>query len=147
MSPSALKGIPYHPDPSFSPPRVGGLWAKPSTALRSGPAQPWWSQTGGTNQRYMCLLQPYASDSPMLACLRSLRRETSRMAVHGAPSSCSSLISFSATRLSVSRDLPLNTVAYVPCNQTNNSITNTSGDTNDWYSHKEGCFFHYPFFF
>ncbi|TNN82113.1 hypothetical protein EYF80_007759 [Liparis tanakae] len=36
------------------------------------------------------------------------------MAVHGAPSSCSSLISFSATRLSVSLLLPLNTVAYVP---------------------------------
>ncbi|KAG7231000.1 hypothetical protein INR49_025029 [Caranx melampygus] len=39
----------------------------------------------------------------------------SRIAVHGAPSSCSSLISFSATRLSVSLLLPLKTVAYVPC--------------------------------
>lgn len=33
------------------------------------------------------------------------------MAVHGAPSSCSSRISFSATRLSVSLLRPLNTVA------------------------------------
>lgn len=39
----------------------------------------------------------------------------SLIAVHGAPSSCSSLISFSATRLSVSLLLPLKTVAYVPC--------------------------------
>lgn len=38
----------------------------------------------------------------------------SLIAVHGAPSSCSSLISFSATRLSVSLLLPLKTVAYVP---------------------------------
>lgn len=38
----------------------------------------------------------------------------SRIAVHGAPSSCSNLISFSATRLSVSLLLPLKTVAYVP---------------------------------
>jgi len=30
----------------------------------------------------------------MLACLRSFRREISLMAVQGAPSSCSSLISF-----------------------------------------------------
>ena len=35
----------------------------------------------------------------------------SRIAVQGAPSSCSSRISFSATRLSVKRLLPLNTVA------------------------------------
>ena len=40
----------------------------------------------------------------------------SRMAVQGAPSSCSRRISFSATRLSVSRLRPLNTVAYVPWN-------------------------------
>jgi hypothetical protein len=39
----------------------------------------------------------------------------SLMAVHGAPSSCSRRISLRATRLSVSRLLPLNTVAYVPC--------------------------------
>ena len=38
----------------------------------------------------------------------------SLMAVQGAPSSCSRRISFRATRLSVSRLLPLNTVAYVP---------------------------------
>ena len=37
----------------------------------------------------------------MLACLRSFRREISRMAVQGAPSSCSSLISFRATNLPV----------------------------------------------
>lgn len=37
------------------------------------------------------------------------------MAVHGAPSSCSSRISFRATRFSVSLLRPLNTVAYVPC--------------------------------
>ena len=60
----------------------------------------------------------------MLACLRSLSRETSLMAVHGAPSSCSSLISFRATRLSVSRDLPLYTVAYVPYNTTETSLHN-----------------------
>jgi len=36
------------------------------------------------------------------------------MAVHGAPSSCSNRISFKATKLSVRRDFPLNTVAYVP---------------------------------
>ena len=39
------------------------------------------------------------------------------MAVQGAPSSCSNRISLRATRLSVSRLLPLNTVAYVPCNE------------------------------
>ena len=37
----------------------------------------------------------------MLQCLRSLSRETSLMAVHGAPSSCSNLISFRATSLPV----------------------------------------------
>lgn len=39
----------------------------------------------------------------------------SLIAVHGAPSSCSSLISLRATRLPVSLLRPLNTVAYVPC--------------------------------
>lgn len=38
----------------------------------------------------------------------------SLMAVQGAPSSCSSRISFRATKLSVSLLRPLNTVAYVP---------------------------------
>ncbi len=37
----------------------------------------------------------------MLACFKSFRREISLMAVHGAPSSCSRRISFSATSLSV----------------------------------------------
>ena len=37
----------------------------------------------------------------MLTCLRSLRRDTSLMAVQGAPSSCSSLISFRATSFPV----------------------------------------------
>lgn len=46
-----------------------------------------------------------------------LRDLPSLMAVHGAPSSCSSRISFSATRLSVSLLRPLNTVAYVPWKQ------------------------------
>lgn len=50
----------------------------------------------------------------MLACLSSLSSDTSRIAVHGAPSSCSSRISLRATKLSVRRDLPLYTVAYVP---------------------------------
>ena len=50
----------------------------------------------------------------MLACFRSFSKDTSLIAVQGAPSSCSSLISFRATRLSVSLLLPLNTVAYVP---------------------------------
>lgn len=50
----------------------------------------------------------------------------SRMAVHGAPSSYSSLISFRATRLSVSLLRPLNTVAYVPYTHTHtHSIDNT----------------------
>ena len=48
---------------------------------------------------------------PILACLRSLSRDTSLMAVQGAPSSCSRRISFRATKLSVKRDLPLKTVA------------------------------------
>ena len=51
---------------------------------------------------------------PILLCLRSLSSDTSRMAVQGAPSSCSNRISFKATKLSVRRDFPLNTVAYVP---------------------------------
>ena len=51
---------------------------------------------------------------PILLCLRSLSRDTSRMAVQGAPSSCSNRISFRATKLSVNLDLPLKTVAYVP---------------------------------
>uniref|UniRef100_A0A915K0A5 Uncharacterized protein n=1 Tax=Romanomermis culicivorax TaxID=13658 RepID=A0A915K0A5_ROMCU len=42
-----------------------------------------------------------------LACLSCLSRETSRIAVHGAPSSCSSRICFRATRAPVKRDLPL----------------------------------------
>lgn len=37
----------------------------------------------------------------MLACFKSFNREISLMAVHGAPSSCSSLISFRATSLPV----------------------------------------------
>ena len=64
---------------------------------------------GGEKKRGDCL--------PILAWRKSLSRETSRMAVQGAPSSCSSRISLSATRLSVSRDLPLQTVAYVPCRE------------------------------
>ena len=51
----------------------------------------------------------------MFACFKSLRREISLMAVHGAPSSCSSLISFRATSLPVMLLRPLYTVAYVPC--------------------------------
>lgn len=39
----------------------------------------------------------------------------SRIAVQGAPSSCSRRISFRATKLSVNLLRPLNTVAYVPC--------------------------------
>lgn len=39
----------------------------------------------------------------------------SRIAVQGAPSSCSSRISFRATKLSVNLLRPLKTVAYVPC--------------------------------
>lgn len=54
---------------------------------------------GGEKKRGDCL--------PILAWRKSLSRETSRMAVQGAPSSCSSRISLRATRLSVSRDLPL----------------------------------------
>lgn len=51
----------------------------------------------------------YPSDvCVMCVCLPSL------IAVHGAPSSCSSRISFSATRFSVSLLRPLKTVAYVP---------------------------------
>lgn len=52
---------------------------------------------------------------PIFACLSSFSSDTSLMAVHGAPSSCSKRISLSATRLSVNLDFPLNTVAYVPC--------------------------------
>ena len=37
----------------------------------------------------------------MFACFRSFRSDISLIAVHGAPSSCSSLISFSATSLPV----------------------------------------------
>ena len=37
----------------------------------------------------------------MLACFRSFKREISLMAVQGAPSSCSSRISFNATSLRV----------------------------------------------
>jgi hypothetical protein len=44
------------------------------------------------------------------------------MAVQGAPSSYSSLISFSATILSVSFDFPRNTVAYVPSPSLSNFI-------------------------
>lgn len=43
----------------------------------------------------------------ILAWRRSRRRLTSRMAVHGAPSSCSSRISFKATKFSVRRLRPL----------------------------------------
>ena len=43
----------------------------------------------------------------MLECLRSLIWDTCQMAVQGAPSSCSSFISLSATRLSLSLLLPL----------------------------------------
>ena len=56
-----------------------------------------------------------SKDLPILLCLRSLSRDTSRMAVQGAPSSCSNRISLRATKLSVNLDLPLKTVAYVPC--------------------------------
>lgn len=51
---------------------------------------------------------------PILAWRNSLSKETSLIAVQGAPSSCSNRISLRATRLSVSLDLPLKTVAYVP---------------------------------
>lgn len=54
-------------------------------------------------------------------CRRKNVNLPSLMAVHGAPSSCSNRISFSATKFSVSRLLPLNTVAYVPCRQHINS--------------------------
>ena len=37
----------------------------------------------------------------MFACFRSFRSDISLIAVHGAPSSCSSLISFSATSFPV----------------------------------------------
>ena len=37
----------------------------------------------------------------ILACFKSLSRDTSLMAVHGAPSSCSNLISFKATNFPV----------------------------------------------
>lgn len=43
----------------------------------------------------------------------------SRIAVQGAPSSCSSRISFRATKLSVNLLRPLKTVAYVPCRDEN----------------------------
>lgn len=49
--------------------------------------------------------------SIMLHVALKCRRRPSLIAVHGAPSSCSSRISFSATRLSVSLLRPLNTVA------------------------------------
>ena len=60
---------------------------------------------------------------PILLCLRSLSRDTSRMAVQGAPSSCSNRISLRATKLSVNLDLPLKTVAYVPCEEKNSSYS------------------------
>lgn len=50
----------------------------------------------------------------MFACFKFFSRDTSLIAVQGAPSSCSSRISFNATRFSVSLLRPLNTVAYVP---------------------------------
>ena len=46
---------------------------------------------------------------------QSVTHGPSLMAVHGAPSSCSRRISFSATTVSVKRLMPLYTVAYVPC--------------------------------
>lgn len=49
----------------------------------------------------------------------------SLIAVQGAPSSCSSLISFNATRFSVSLLRPLNTVAYVPYEHTHTEAHNT----------------------
>lgn len=78
--------------------------------VSSGKACPLASFQHGTTD-----LLPTKADSPMFACFSSLSRDTSLMAVQGAPSSCSSRISFRATRLSVSRDRPLYTVAYVPC--------------------------------
>uniref|UniRef100_A0A915L7G4 Uncharacterized protein n=1 Tax=Romanomermis culicivorax TaxID=13658 RepID=A0A915L7G4_ROMCU len=51
-------------------------------------------------------------DVTTLACLKSRKSETSRIAVQGAPSSCSRRISFKATRTSVNRDRPLYTVAF-----------------------------------
>ncbi len=47
----------------------------------------------------------------MFACFNCLRSETSLMAVHGAPSSCSNLISFKATNEPFMVLCPLKTVA------------------------------------
>ena len=84
----------------------------------------------------------------MLACFKSLRSDTSLIAVHGAPSSCSNRISFKATNFPVilererereresydciTRYLtyplrPLYTVAYVPCHKKMNTLIVTIG--------------------